>query len=324
MSRDIVIWTIGNRMTASTRLRIHQYLPLLAADGIRPVVREIPKGFLTRWLLRRSLPEKSLLLIQKKLLSDWELSMILKKTSRVLYDVDDAVFLDGEGSTRNRDRYQDMTRIADRVIAGNETLAKATARPERVVVLPTPVDTDTIQPAHPGPREPGLAVWIGSRTNLPNLDRILPLFGRIHTENPKTRLLVVANLPPHSMPDGVEFESWSLNTERLALGRATVGIMPLEDTAFNHGKCGFKILLYQAAGLAVVASPVGVNTELVRHGEDGYLAQTQSEWEAGLHELLGSPETARRYGDAGRERVVQTHSIQTLYPRFRDVLLESF
>ena len=324
MTRDIVIWTIGNRMTASTRLRIHQYLPRLAADGIHPTVREIPKGLLTRWLLRRSLPEGSLLLIQKKLLSEWELSMIRKKKSKILYDVDDAVFLDREGSTRNRDRFRNVTRIADRVIAGNETLARAAARPERVVLLPTPVDTDVIKPPHPAPREPGLAVWIGSRTNLPNLDIILPVFGRIHAANPRSRLLVLADLAPRSMPDGVEFVSWSLNTERWALGKAMVGIMPLEDTVFNQGKCGFKILLYQAAGLAVVASPVGVNTELLRHGEDGYLARSEPEWEASLQKLLGSPETARRYGDAGRKRVVQTHSIQMLYPRFRDTLLESF
>ncbi|MEW6071648.1 MAG: hypothetical protein AB1726_03500, partial [Planctomycetota bacterium] len=90
---EIAIWTIGDTRTASTRLRIHQYLPLLAAEGIHPRVRAVPHGFLPRIALLASLGRPRTLLVQKKLFSPAELRRLRGRAERLLYDVDDAVYL---------------------------------------------------------------------------------------------------------------------------------------------------------------------------------------------------------------------------------------
>lgn len=317
MSR-IRIWTIGDVLTASTRLRIHQYLPRLDADGIDARVRAIPHGYLQRLLLRASLKRGDRLLIQKKLFTPRTVADLRARCSHLLYDVDDAVYL---GSDRDAERFREVTASADRVLAGNAVLAGAAARRDRATVLPTPVDTDRIRPSGRG--EPGLMTWVGSRTNLANLELVLDAFARARGRAPGARLVVVADRAPERLPDGVEFARWSLETETDILARAETGIMPLADTPFNRAKCGFKILLYQAAGLAVLASPVGVNRDLVAPEQDGLLLETGPEWEEAFARLAGSPALAAAWGAAGRERVEASYSVGALYPRFRDALLET-
>ena len=316
------IWTIGDERTASTRLRVHQFLPRLAGDGIAARIRTIPRAFVPRLAVFTALRPGDRLLVQKKLFSSRELRFLRRLAGRLLYDVDDAVYLDGPGSTRNRDRFLAVTALADRVLAGNGTLAAAAARPEKVTILPTAIDTDRFRPVPLPSREPELVAWIGSRTNLPNLESLFPVFAEVRRRRPRSRLLVVADRSPAGLPEGASFVPWSPGTEREILGRASIGVMPLDDTPFNRGKCGFKILLYQACGLPVIASPVGVNRELIVPGETGLLAEGPRAWTDALERLLGDPASAARMGARGRDGVERTHAVAEIYPRFRDAVLE--
>ncbi len=324
MNRTLEFWTIGDTRTASTRLRIHQYAPLLAADDLAPRIRAIPHGFAPRLGLFAELAAGRRLLVQKKLFSSLELRWLCARVERLLYDVDDAVYLDQGESTRNCERFRRVTEAADRVVAGNPTLAAACADPARAVVLPTPVDTRRVTPGSPETREPGLVVWIGSQAGLPSLDLVWAAWERVQARRPEARLAILADRPPRRLPPGATFAPWTAEREGDLLRRATVGLMPLLDTPFNRGKCGFKILLYQAAGVAVIASPVGVNADLVRPEEDGFLAANEAAWEDALDRLITDPPVARRFGESGRARVVVTHSIEALYPRFRAALLDGW
>jgi glycosyltransferase involved in cell wall biosynthesis len=93
-----------------------------------------------------------------------------------------------------------------------------------------------------------------------------------------------------------------------------IGIMPLQDTLWTRGKCGFKILQYMGVGVPAAASPVGINSELIRHGETGFLAADPEAWREALVTLAASPGLRLRMGAAGRARVVEGYS-QTQYNR---------
>ena len=69
--------------------------------------------------------------------------------------------------------------------------------------------------------------------------------------------------------------------------------MPLEDTPWERGKCGYKLIQYMALGLPVVASAVGVNKHIVRHGENGFLAANPGEWRDALARLGMDPALRR-------------------------------
>src|SRR5947207_1329877 len=100
-----------------------------------------------------------------------------------------------------------------------------------------------------------------------------------------------------------EFLPWNAQTEARDLGAAHVGIMPLPDDEFTRGKCALKGLQYMAVGRPALMSPVGVNADIVRSGENGILASTDEEWLAALESLAVSPELRRRLGAAGRATV---------------------
>jgi glycosyltransferase involved in cell wall biosynthesis len=78
-----------------------------------------------------------------------------------------------------------------------------------------------------------------------------------------------------------------------------------------------------ACGVPVVASPVGVNSEIVEHGVNGFLASTDEEWREAIGTLLNDSSLRRRMGDAGRNKVEQSYSIQTWGTRVAKMLRRS-
>jgi glycosyltransferase involved in cell wall biosynthesis len=113
---------------------------------------------------------------------------------------------------------------------------------------------------------------------------------------------------------------WSEETEAASIQAMDIGIMPLTDTPWARGKCGYKLIQYMACGLPVIASPVGVNTEIVEHGVNGFLATTDADWREALVMLLRDPDLRNRMGAAGRRKVEEQYSLQVWGPRVADML----
>jgi glycosyltransferase involved in cell wall biosynthesis len=113
---------------------------------------------------------------------------------------------------------------------------------------------------------------------------------------------------------------WSERGEAADIAAADVGISWVPDDLWSRGKCGLKVLQYMAAGLPVVANPVGVQADLVRHGETGLLARTPAEWVEALRRLAGDPVLRRHMGEAGRRRVEAEFSVAAGATRWLGVL----
>jgi len=114
---------------------------------------------------------------------------------------------------------------------------------------------------------------------------------------------------------------WSEDTEAECISRFDIGIMPIPDEPFERGKCGYKLIQYMACGKPVVASPVGANREIVRHGVDGFLANSEMEWTESINALCRDPSLRERMGQAGRERVNSLYSLDVAAPRLHSILL---
>jgi glycosyltransferase involved in cell wall biosynthesis len=107
----------------------------------------------------------------------------------------------------------------------------------------------------------------------------------------------------------VDFRPWSGATEGAELAEADIGVSWLPDDSWSRGKCGLKVLQYMAAGLPVIANPVGVQKEMVRHGETGFLAETADEWCEAVQRLAADPQLRRRMGQEGRRIVESDYSV---------------
>ncbi len=315
MSAPKILFLTSGRDTPSSRFRVMQYLPRLR-EVARPSVSPCrPQKDLTQrdfrfggWPLGLALgaakmfsrltaiargPLHDLVYLERELLVSWTPrleKLAMKLAPRSIFDFDDAIYL------RHPEAIAAICARATRVVVGNEILAAFARRhTDRVSVVPTSVDTDRY---FPGVSDGRTVVWTGSAENLKYLAAIRP---RI-----RQPLRVVCNRKPDF---DCEFVPWSPKTEVEALRTAAVGIMPLPDDEWTRGKCGFKLLQYMACGLPCVASPVGVNPEIV--GEAGVLTE---DWESGLEKAFDLD------GDAARARVEERYSVKAVFPRWWEAL----
>jgi glycosyltransferase involved in cell wall biosynthesis len=240
------------------------------------------------------------------------------KRPRVL-DVDDAIWL-----LRGGNFARTLARLCDTVVCGNSFIADFFRQSaHRVVVLPTAVDTDRFCPT-PEPKEYAPVIcWSGTSSGLRYLKAIEKPLAAVLAQDARRRLRVISDLPPalRSLPAAqVEFVRWSEASEVTAIRDAALGIMPLEDSPWSRGKCGYKLLTYMACGLPVVATPLGFNADLLRGDKAGLSAWTPSQWAEAIDCLLSSPERASAMGAAGCRLVRNEFSLKALAPQFARIL----
>jgi hypothetical protein len=313
-----ILFLTSGRDVPSSRFRVRQFLPLLKGHATAHEAPCRPAKNLTHYDFRfggrpfgallflaklfsrltsiARAPFHDLVYLERELLVSCaprleRMAMALGPKS--VFDFDDAIHL------RHPEAVAAICRRASRVIAGNETLAAwARRHSDRVSVVPTAVDADRWTP---GTRDGKTVVWTGSAENLPALAAI--------RDRIRAPLRVVCDRKP-AFP--CEFVPWSPEREVEALRTASVGLMPLADDEWSRGKCGFKLLQYMACGLPCVASPVGVNAEIV--GDTGVLA---GDWEAGIAKAMGMD------GGPARARVLSGWSVQAVFPRWLEAIRQA-
>ncbi len=331
--RRVLVW-VHDPEAPSFRHRIAAHIPALEAAGFPCRVEVFPRR---RYGLRileriRRLREYDILLVAKFKLETGERRLVRRAAGRLVYDFDDAIYYakpDREGEEPDRSprrvrKFERMCAIADLILAGNATLA-GFARPHgrRVVVVPTGIELGPYRGrpagcAAGGPR----VVWIGLPGNLSYLKMVEGPLAELAAEFPSLRLKVVSERPPESFAAPVEFARWSSETEAAELESADIGIMPLPDDDWTRGKGGFKLLQYMAAGLPAVASPVGVNREIVAEGETGFLPRGPEEWRDCLRRLLSDADLRGRMGAAGRRRVEERYERSVISRRIVELFRE--
>ncbi|MDI9432602.1 MAG: glycosyltransferase family 4 protein [Planctomycetota bacterium] len=299
----------NNPRHASFRQRIGIHLDLLREAGIACEVVKLPGGLGARRALFASARDFDGILLHRKILNTWDGFWMRRYGGRVIFDFDDAIMYSDrkpEQVSRIRmRRFGRSTALSCAVIAGNRYLADHARRYNaNVHILPTALDVRAYDKKCPHSGDQGVRlVWIGSDSTLKYLHELRPALEEIGKRFPHTILRIVCNrfLDLEAMP--VEKCTWSTETEAADLMTSDIGLAPLPDNRFTRGKCGFKILQYQAAGLPVVASPVGVNGDFVQNGKTGFLARNHSEWVETLAMLIGNPEMRGAFGRSGRSEV---------------------
>lgn len=247
----------------------------------------------------------------------------------VVSDYDDAVFhrYDQHSSTMVR---RVLGHKIDRVMAhsalvtvGNTYLAERArhAGAQQVEIVPTVVDTEAYRPVSPRHIDGKLRVgWIGTPQTWEKYGKPrIPLFQELARTHGIRFYLVGARLTP-ATEGPFDYVPWSEANEIAAIQDMDIGIMPLVDDAWERGKSGYKLIQYMGCGLPVVASPVGVNMEIVLHGKNGFHAETEAEWRDSLARLITDVDLRRKMGTVGRKRVLDTYSLQVQGHRIAEFL----
>lgn len=314
----------------SFRHRMLTTRDVLASRGWQCDVETLPKGhYLRRLLARRdALRSAAVVLLHRIKLTPVEFIPLRRLCRSLVFDVDDAIYYRrprnlGDPPDRSRFRQYKFARtcaISDLVMAGNECLAERARRSAPwVEIVPTPVDLEPYE-ISPATRSPATLVWIGLPENLPYLELVRGVVAQLAAEEPDLKLKIVSAEFPDWSEVPIERVQWSVATEATSLSSSGIGIMPLTDDEWTHGKCAFKLLQYMAAGLPCVGSAVGANLEVVQPGHTGFLASDPTEWDTALRELVSNRDKASAMGRAGRERVRQHYDIRVVSAHAADLV----
>ncbi len=299
------------------RYRLTAYRDAFATAGWQLELVPVPKRPFARMGLLRRLRSADAVLIQRKLIPRLEVNLLRRAVRRLLFDFDDAVWLRDSYSPKGLDaprrarRFATVVYDADRVIAGNDYLA-AEARihttADRVTVVPTCVEPAGYPVAtHSGDRV--RLVWVGSSSTLKGLERFRPTLEAVGRAVPNLTLRLVCDQFLSFDHLQVERVNWKQDTEAADIAACDVGIGWVPDDRWSRGKCGLKLLQYHAAGLPVVANPVGVQADMVADGVTGYQATTADEWAAAVKRLAADATLRKTLGAAGRRQVEAKYSV---------------
>lgn len=258
--------------------------------------------------------------------------LIARRGVALFYDFDDAIWVSSTRAHSNvatangvfsnlrfAGKTATICKLANVITVGNEYLADyARQHNPNVCIVPTSIDLDayTLQP-EPETNEPFVIGWSGSTSTLHSLDVARSAIERLGTRR-RVVLRVICNKPPERPFANVEnvFVQWREEGEAREVGACHVGIMPLKTDEFSRGKCGLKALQFMATGRPVVLTPVGVNGDIVKHGETGFLAHDDDAWVSALEKLAASPDVRRSMGAAARRTVEEGYSAEVVATKF--------
>jgi len=339
------------------RFRFEQYLAFLEEKGFESTISYIisekddkifyAKGKILSkfWILLKSIfirikdvrraKEFDIIFIYREALmlgSTFFEKRLRKKNKKIVFDFDDAIWLNdvSEGNKylfwlKNPSKTSTIIKLSAMVLAGNNYLAKYAAQyNNNINVIPTTLNTNIFKPITKSEIRDILCIgWTGTSTTLKHFKLLLPVLIKIKKKyGESVYFKVISDVPFIAEELEVVNCKWNLKTEVEDLSEIDIGIMPLPDDEWAKGKCGFKGLQYMSLEIPAIMSPVGVNTEIIQDGVNGFLAKTEGEWIKKIFMLIESPVLRKQLGVNGRKTVVDKFSFDSQKQKYLDCFEE--
>lgn len=251
---------------------------------------------------------------------EWLIAKLFRK--KIIYDFDDALWLTDRAretfwlkTIKWRSKVKNICRWSHKVSCGNDFLCRYSRQFNKSVTYnPTTIDIESLH--NPDriikTRSNGIIIgWTGSHSTLKYLKNIENILKDIEGDFPLVKFMVIADQKPELNLKALIYKSWSMETEIEDLVQFDIGIMPLPDNEWSKGKCGFKALQYMALQIPTIASPVGVNSSLINHSVNGFLASSPAEWKKYLSLLIENKDLRIEVGKRGRDKVINQYSVRS-------------
>ena len=342
--KNILVLSKYSRMGASSRLRTYQYIPFLEANGYKVEISclyddeyletyyatnnrdfiKVIRCYFARLLKLFSFYKYDTLYIEKELFpympAFFERGLKLCGVKYIV-DYDDAVFHNYDSSKNIFVRFflskkiDAVMKCSYSVIVGNDYLynrAKSSGA-KKITKIPTVIDASRYSIKDFKQNSAKLIIgWIGSPYTQKYLKDIAdPLRQLSKTLEFKLKLIGAnSDILQHLYGIETELIPWSEGSEVENIRSFDVGIMPLPDEKFEHGKCGYKLIQYMACGIPVVASDIGVNKDIIEGSESGFLVKDSKYWDKAIIQILSDKEKYKKYSDNARKAVIEEYCMQ--------------
>lgn len=250
--------------------------------------------------------------------------------SKVIYDIDDMIFLDkGKKEKMNfiqklkgRKKPLILIKHASYVIVCTpklEEIALAINKNKNVIDISSTFDTERFIPVETYIQKTTTIIgWTGTHSTIPFLEELQHILANVSKKR-KIKLLVIANKEYKMKDVPTEFIYWNANSEVSDLHKMDIGLYPIPASEWSLGKSSLKALTYMSIAIPFVATAYGTNFRIMEDGVQGFLAKNNEEWEKRLIELIDSVEIREKMGKEGRKRVEDKYSVKANFPSYLKV-----
>lgn len=335
----LLLLTAGHTDHPSSRTRATQFISAFKDEGYRvcwiPRVGCEPKNFRQKILfsvtkrlyylkvrLNILLGKWDAVMIQRTHLEPFFLNYLKKKSVPVLFDFDDALYLQPNDQRNGRSLTGLMVENASAVVVSTPFLTPfCNQYGKNPVIIPTSVNGNEIVPAlNNKSNEVPVIGWLGSSTTTITIRDGEEGLRKL-AEKIKYRF-VMMGAETHYQPEGIPYEhkTWSAKDEPEFLRSIDIGIMPLPPTKYSEAKGGYKLFMYMAAGIPSVATPIGINSQIIEDGVTGFLADSPKEWEEKLYLLATDPLLRQTMGKAARLKFEQLYDSRKAFETLNQLL----
>ena len=341
----ILFLTLSSEIAASSRTRVFQYVPYLRKKGIEYKIIKHRSGldsllgsnFKRETLFRKIIyaglkiilkffhllyafaavmrlifyaKKYDILFIQKALPPIWAQKILFKRNQAIVFDFDDAIY--ANDVTYNAKRFNYMCSIVKLAVIENESTEKyMNEKGIKTLKITGPIDCQRYKPKVNSKSLKNFTIgWVGSSSTTEYLKMIEKPLQEISKKYPNVIIKLIGTSGFNIDDCRIVKEKWSLATEVQLLEEFDIGIMPLPDNEWTRGKGGYKILQYMAMGIPSIASPVGVNKEIILQGETGFLVQSDDEWLNAFEKLIIDNNLRSRMGYQARKRAEDVYSFE--------------
>jgi len=326
----------GNEITFRSFLSKNAYSRFYLKGKFLLKFMDICRGFINRWLILTELSNYDYVFIHREMapigppLFEWIASRVFK--SRFIFDFDDAIWMSDLNNPRWKKLLKQYNKVgiicslSSKVVCSNAFLhSYVTKFNSQVDLIPTTIDTHYHKPISifkSYGKQKTIVGWTGSHSTLKYIDGIEEILDPVADKYP-VEFLVICNEKPKLQRSYLYFKPWRIESEIPDLLSIDIGIMPMPDNDWTKGKAGFKLLQYMALEIPPIASPVGVNTEIITDGENGFLCESTDEWQEKLIYLIENPPMREIIGREGRKTVCENYSVQANLNKFLDLFRSS-
>ena len=163
--------------------------------------------------------------------------------------------------------------------------------------------------------------WVGSDNNLFYINNIIDDLNEI-SKTQNVELIVISKNGYHTeKPLNLKINNipWDINKEIENLLKIDIGLMPLNDTVPDRGKCGFKLIQYMGLGIVSIASGIGVNSQIIEDKRNGFLVNEKN-WLDVLEEVISQKENFQTIGEAARKSIQSSYSFDSNTDKYLKLL----
>jgi glycosyltransferase involved in cell wall biosynthesis len=283
----------------------------------------IVKGFFKRLILMFALNKYDIIFIHREAspigppIFEWIIAKVLKK--KIIYDFDDAIWLENTSlsnklvsTIKRHSKVSSICKWSKLVMCGNHFLMDfAKKHTSNVVYVPTTIDTINTHNQQKKHLDGVITIgWTGTHSTIKYLQEIEILLAKTQ-KRILFKFIVISNKDPMFKLLNYKYIPWEKENEIKDLLKLDIGLMPLIKDEWTKGKCGFKALQYMALGIPTIASPVGVNSEIIDDRINGYLAVNSSDWSEKISLLNNSSNLRGEIGLAGKKTVLENYSVNS-------------